>query len=220
MNSRALFQRAGKHQRGVTIVVTLILMMVMLLGGIALARLTEVGTLAAGNSAYHEAAVQASEVGTNTAFAAIKALASDRVIVHGFLPTLDEMLELYVRFHQEAEVHPELEDEGRAAFRKLEAGDREMRVFWEEVVSVTKRSLAAIYDRLHVAFDMQFHAHAHDPAVAVLHALELFDLAAYAQRRQRRRSFCLHVRLGSVGALRADPDPQGKRRQDPVEPRA
>lgn len=70
--------------------------------------------------------------------------------------TLDEMLELYVKFHQEAEKTPELEDEGRAAFRKLEAGDKEMRVFWEEVVSVTKRSLAAIYDRLHVAFDVDY----------------------------------------------------------------
>ncbi len=68
--------------------------------------------------------------------------------------TLDEMLELYVKFHQEAEAHPELEDEGRAAFKKLEAGDAQMRVFWEEVVGVTKRSLASIYDRLHVAFDL------------------------------------------------------------------
>ena len=81
MNSRALLQRGGRRQRGVTNVVTLILMLVMLLGGIALARLTEVGTLAAGNSAYHEAAVQASEVGTNTAFAAIKALASEEADV-------------------------------------------------------------------------------------------------------------------------------------------
>lgn len=71
--------RSGRKrgQSGVTIVVTLILMMVMLLGGVALARLTEVGTLAAGNSAYHEAAVQASEVGVNTAFAAVRALASE-----------------------------------------------------------------------------------------------------------------------------------------------
>lgn len=79
MNSPALPVRraAGRRQRGVTIVVTLILMAVMLLGGIALARLTEVGTLAAGNSAYHEAAVQASEVGVNTAFAAVRSLANE-----------------------------------------------------------------------------------------------------------------------------------------------
>ena len=59
-------RRSGRRpqrraQKGVTIVVTLILLVVMLMGGLALARLTEVSTLAAGNAAYHEAAVQASE---------------------------------------------------------------------------------------------------------------------------------------------------------------
>jgi Tfp pilus assembly protein PilX len=61
----------------VTVVVTLVLLVVMLLGGIAIARMTEVGTLAAGNSAYHEAAVQASEVGVNTAYAAVKGLVDE-----------------------------------------------------------------------------------------------------------------------------------------------
>ena len=69
--------KTRKKQRGVTIVVTLLLLVVMLLGGVALARLTEVSTLAAGNSAYHEAAVQASEIGINTAFAAVRALADE-----------------------------------------------------------------------------------------------------------------------------------------------
>ncbi len=64
-------------QRGTTIVVTLVLLVVMLLGGMAVARLTEVATLAAGNAAYHEAAVQASEVGVNTAYAAVRALVDE-----------------------------------------------------------------------------------------------------------------------------------------------
>lgn len=64
-------------QRGVTIVVTLILLVVMLMGGLAVARLTEVGTLAAGNAAYHEAAVQASEVGVNTAYVAVQAITDE-----------------------------------------------------------------------------------------------------------------------------------------------
>ena len=72
--SRRVRRRA---QQGVTIVVTLILLVVMLMGGLALARLTEVSTLAAGNAAYHEAAVQASEIGVNTAFAAVQALANE-----------------------------------------------------------------------------------------------------------------------------------------------
>lgn len=64
-------------QRGVTILVVLVLLMVMLLGGVALARMTEVGTLAAGNAAYREAAIQASEVGLNTAFQAVRNLANE-----------------------------------------------------------------------------------------------------------------------------------------------
>jgi arginyl-tRNA synthetase len=67
--------------------------------------------------------------------------------------TLDELLDLYVRFHQEAEGDATLEDAGREAFRRLEAGDPQLRQFWTEVVAVTKASLAGIYARLSVHFD-------------------------------------------------------------------
>ncbi|OIO53039.1 arginine--tRNA ligase [Candidatus Peregrinibacteria bacterium CG1_02_54_53] len=68
--------------------------------------------------------------------------------------SLDDLLELYVRFHAEAEKTPALEKEARAAFLKLEQGDSALRVFWEGVVQVTKTSLKEIYDRLHVHFDI------------------------------------------------------------------
>ncbi len=64
-------------QRGVTMIVVLVLLTVMLLGGMALARMTEVGTLASGNAAFREASLQVSEVGVNTAYAAIVALANE-----------------------------------------------------------------------------------------------------------------------------------------------
>jgi arginyl-tRNA synthetase len=47
-----------------------------------------------------------------------------------------------------------LEDAGREAFRKMEAGDAELRAFREDIVAVTKASLASIYERLHVSFDL------------------------------------------------------------------
>ena len=72
-------RRAGRVQRGVTILVVLMLMSVMVLGGMALARMTEIGTLATGNNAAREASLQASEIGTNTAFVATQALASEEV---------------------------------------------------------------------------------------------------------------------------------------------
>lgn len=67
-----LSRRPRGQQRGVTMLVVLVLLSVMLLGGMALARLTEVGTLASGNTAFREAAVQASEVGLNTVFERIR----------------------------------------------------------------------------------------------------------------------------------------------------
>jgi hypothetical protein len=55
-----------------TVLVVLILLSVMLMGGMALARLGEVGTLSAGNVASKEAAMQASQVGVANAFAMIQ----------------------------------------------------------------------------------------------------------------------------------------------------
>jgi type IV pilus assembly protein PilX len=71
-------------QRGVTMLVVLVLLSVMLLGALALARLAEVGTLVSGNMAYHEAAMQASEVGVNTAFNAVKAIAAEDTSAAGW----------------------------------------------------------------------------------------------------------------------------------------
>ena len=75
--SRPAVRRTVRAQRGVTMIVVLVLLSVMLLGGMALARMTEVGTLASGNAAFREASLQASEVGVNTAFAAIRALGDE-----------------------------------------------------------------------------------------------------------------------------------------------
>ena len=69
--------------------------------------------------------------------------------------TIDELLALYVRFHEEAEKDPALEDLGREAFRRLEKGDPTLRAFWEDVVAITKTELAALYERLHVCYDIE-----------------------------------------------------------------
>ncbi len=57
--------------------VVLVLLTVMLMGAVAMARMAEVGTLASGNSSYRDAALQASEVGVNTAYATVNALTSE-----------------------------------------------------------------------------------------------------------------------------------------------
>ncbi len=67
--------------------------------------------------------------------------------------TIDELLALYVKFHEEAEKDPALEDEGRLAFKKLEEGDKDLRAFWKGVVDITMASMESLYKRLHVEFD-------------------------------------------------------------------
>ncbi len=67
--------------------------------------------------------------------------------------TIDDLLALYVKFHEEMEKTPELADEGREAFKKLEEGDKTLKKFWEEVVSITMGEMEDIYARLNVSFD-------------------------------------------------------------------
>ena len=71
-------------QRGMTMLVVLVLMTVMLLGGLGLARITEGSTLVSGNVATKEASLQAAEIGWNTAYAQVKALADDSANTGGW----------------------------------------------------------------------------------------------------------------------------------------
>ena len=64
------------------------------------------------------------------------------------------MVELYVRFHHEAEQHPELEDEGRAWFKKIEDGDKEaLEIFNVVQGGHAARTPQRVYDLLGVTFD-------------------------------------------------------------------
>jgi Tfp pilus assembly protein PilX len=76
--------RLRRAERGVTMIVVLALMSVMLLAGLAFARMAEIGVLASGNAAYREASLQASQVGLNTAFAAVRGIANEETAVTGW----------------------------------------------------------------------------------------------------------------------------------------
>lgn len=62
-------------------------------------------------------------------------------------------LELYVRFHREAEDHPELEDEARAWFKRLEDGDEEALEIWRDFIGESLKEFNRLYARLGVTFD-------------------------------------------------------------------
>lgn len=64
-----------------------------------------------------------------------------------------ESLRLYVQFHEEVEQQPELENEAREWFRKLEQGDEETNRLWKYFVGVSMEEFNRVYARLGVSFD-------------------------------------------------------------------
>lgn len=66
---------------------------------------------------------------------------------------IPELLKLYIRFHDEAEKHPEMEDEARAWFTKLENGDKEAKELWQWFRDESLKEFARVYDLLDIEFD-------------------------------------------------------------------
>jgi len=66
---------------------------------------------------------------------------------------IDELLQLYVKFHEQAENQPELEDEARQWFVKMEAGDEEALALWQRFVDISLAEFKRIYELLGVEFD-------------------------------------------------------------------
>ena len=66
---------------------------------------------------------------------------------------IPELLKLYIQFHDEAERHPEMEDEARAWFTKLENGDKEAKELWQWFRDESLKEFARVYDLLDIEFD-------------------------------------------------------------------
>ncbi len=66
---------------------------------------------------------------------------------------IKHLLEIYVRFHQEAETQPELLDEAKALFKNLEDGDASCETLWTQFRELSIREFRRIYDRMGIRFD-------------------------------------------------------------------
>lgn len=66
---------------------------------------------------------------------------------------IPELLKIYVKFHEEAEEKPELDDEARAWFTKLENNDSEAFELWNWFRDVSLKEFNRVYDMLGVHFD-------------------------------------------------------------------
>ena len=63
-----------------------------------------------------------------------------------------ELVALYVKFHEEAEKNPELEDRAREWFKKLEESDSQARRLWKKCVEWSLKEFQKIYDQLGIMF--------------------------------------------------------------------
>ncbi|WEG73713.1 arginine--tRNA ligase [Vagococcus intermedius] len=66
---------------------------------------------------------------------------------------IQELLRLYVKFHEDAETDATLEVEGRAWFKKLEDGDEEATALWEWFRDESLKEFQHVYDLLKISFD-------------------------------------------------------------------
>ncbi len=98
------------------------------------------------------------------------------------------MLELYVRFHEEAEKDESLNDEGRAWFKKIEDGDAEALEIFNWFKELTLKEVSVIYNMLGVSFDSyageSFYNDKMQPVIDELKAKNMLELSegAYVVR--------------------------------------
>lgn len=66
---------------------------------------------------------------------------------------IKELLRIYVKFHKEAEKEPELNEEARECFKKLEDGCSEEVKLWKKFKKLSLKEFKKVYDLLGVEFD-------------------------------------------------------------------
>ncbi|MCP5006062.1 MAG: arginine--tRNA ligase, partial [Planctomycetes bacterium] len=67
--------------------------------------------------------------------------------------TINKLNELYVKFHKEAKIDKNLEEEARVWFKKLEDGDREAKETWQHFKEISLLEFERVYKRLGITFD-------------------------------------------------------------------
>ncbi len=66
---------------------------------------------------------------------------------------INEILKVYVKFHEEAEKNLSLEDEARDYFKRLEEGDEEVTALWQYFRDISLPEFKRVYDMLGITFD-------------------------------------------------------------------
>jgi arginyl-tRNA synthetase len=66
---------------------------------------------------------------------------------------IQELLRIYVKFHDEAKANPDLETQARERFRQLESGEPEAVALWQRFRDLSLKEFSQVYERLGVSFD-------------------------------------------------------------------
>ena len=66
---------------------------------------------------------------------------------------IKELMAIYVKFHEEAEKDPALEDEARDWFVKMEQGDKEALELWQWFKDISLKEFDKVYELLGIKFD-------------------------------------------------------------------
>ena len=98
---------------------------------------------------------------------------------------IDSLLRYYVRFHEEDVDHPELDEEAREWFKRLEDGDEEATKLWKWFREESLKVFMRVYDRLDIKFDSYngeaFYNDKMDEVVEMLEAKNLLHESQGAQ---------------------------------------
>ncbi|MBQ8758070.1 MAG: arginine--tRNA ligase, partial [Clostridia bacterium] len=90
------------------------------------------------------------------------------------------LTEIYVKFHEEAEKDPSLEDEARAAFSKIEQGDEESLALWKWFIEIGITEFKKIYGLIGADFESwngeSFYFDKADEIVDMLRAKDMLKL--------------------------------------------
>ncbi len=66
---------------------------------------------------------------------------------------IKELSRIYVKFHEEAEKDPSLDDQARSWLVKMQKGDKEALDLWKWFCDISMKEFNRIYDRLNISFD-------------------------------------------------------------------
>ncbi|MFS0634924.1 arginine--tRNA ligase [Mesobacillus foraminis] len=98
---------------------------------------------------------------------------------------IKELLKVYVKFHEEAEKDPSLNDEARRWFKKLEENHDEAMKLWEWFREESLKEFSRIYQLMGIKFD-SFHGEAfyNDKMDQVVHLLENMNILQESEGAQ------------------------------------